>query len=58
MPAPGATGPTVAVKTTVSPETEALSGEEETTATEVPALLTVWPPESVAVEVVKLGPEL
>ena len=45
----------MAVKTTVSPETEE---PPEVTATEVAALLTVWPPPSVAVDVVKLGPGL
>jgi hypothetical protein len=41
VPAPGATGPTVAVKTTLSPGT--LEPFEEATATEAPALPTVCP---------------
>ena len=51
VPAPGDTAVTVALKVTGWPNTEGLT--EELTAVVLLALLTVWPPESVPLLVLK-----
>jgi hypothetical protein len=56
VPAPGATGETVAVNITDWPETEGLT--DEVTAVVVFALLTTWPPVSVPTLLLKFSSAL